>query len=74
MTVCVKSHKKVEPKEVYTPVYNLLSSTSSKAEFIARVGMQGDRYVIFVPKRYVSEEIKKLRKSPSIKVIVHDEL
>lgn len=46
----------------------------TKSEFIGKLAMQGDRYVIFVPKRYVNEEIKKLRKSPNIKVIVHDEL
>ncbi len=49
-------------------------STVTKTEFIAKLAMQGDRYVIFVPKRYVNEEIKKLKKAPNIKVIVHDEI
>jgi hypothetical protein len=52
----------------------LMRNHLTKTEFIAKLATQGDRYVIFVPKRYVNEEIKKLRKSPNIKVIIHDEL
>ncbi len=46
----------------------------TKAEFIAKVAKQGDRYCIFIPKRYVDKNIEKLKEAKSVKVIVHDEI
>lgn len=48
--------------------------TVTKAEFIGKLAKQGERYVIFVPKRYVDKNIEKLHEAKTVKIVVHDEI